>query len=596
MKKYQDIVLDNAGNAVLSATITVSDNGGGVSTIYSDDGITAQANPFTASGVDGAYSFYAANGRYDINIVATGFTTENLTDIILYDVDDAPTSNAANVKWFGAVGDGVADDSTAFTNAQAAGNISCDPDDTYYLPDYVFADNSDVFPNGCTFLGGVVLGSNSTVQKAIFKSVEGDSRPLTLADSSNGASNLLLIDPTVYYTGQSNIQALIYAVDTACDNIKIVRPVCYMTDAVNTTTCNGIKIIGKSAARMTNIDIIDPLVYDIGRIGVEVQSDTTFGDQAALDAATVTLGYENINIVRGEVKDTGLKSGDSGQGISYTGFGQGSAKGTTIRRSGDISLETVDAVLSSFEDIDIFDPGSDPISASSPSSNYAYSNKYDDIRIHDANGHRVFMTFLDKPIITNHDWRLGNNFAIFRTIGGEFSSNHVITTGNRVLSLQGDGGLEVTRNILDNTANGSNSAVINTASGEDGAKIHHNTLLKGTGGVYVDATGANDIHHNNIYDDDPRFDQLWTHNYASDANEDLDSNAAARDMLRIRDTGVALTVGRTLKFPSNINVSMIMRNETLQTITVSYQTGAAVAIASSSTASVYGNVGNLYES
>jgi len=86
MQKYRDIVLDNAGNAILSATITVTDNsGGGVSTIYSDDGVTAKANPFTASGVDGAYEFYAASGHYDITIAATGFTTEQITDVILLD-------------------------------------------------------------------------------------------------------------------------------------------------------------------------------------------------------------------------------------------------------------------------------------------------------------------------------------------------------------------------------------------------------------------------------------------------------------------------------------------------------------------------------
>lgn len=118
MKKYHDIVLDNSGNAVLGATITVTDNGGGASTIYSDNGITVQANPFTASSVDGAYSFYASNGRYDINITATGFTTENLTDITLYDPDDletiadlraipsAPTIEIATIKGYATDGDG----------------------------------------------------------------------------------------------------------------------------------------------------------------------------------------------------------------------------------------------------------------------------------------------------------------------------------------------------------------------------------------------------------------------------------------------------------------------------------------------------------
>ena len=98
MQKYHDVVLDNNGNAVLSATITVTNNSDGTAaTIYSDNGTTTIAGgTFTSSSVDGAYSFYAANGRYDIAITKTGFTTESLTDILLEDFTVAISVDSNN--------------------------------------------------------------------------------------------------------------------------------------------------------------------------------------------------------------------------------------------------------------------------------------------------------------------------------------------------------------------------------------------------------------------------------------------------------------------------------------------------------------------
>lgn len=128
MQKYHDIVLDNKGNAVLSATITVTDNpGGGVSTIYSDNGVTSLTNPFTASGVDGAYSFYAAGGRYDINIAKTGFTTESLTDILLEDIN-RPANVITDLR---VKGDGVTDDAAAIQSAFDLGKSLYFPEATY---------------------------------------------------------------------------------------------------------------------------------------------------------------------------------------------------------------------------------------------------------------------------------------------------------------------------------------------------------------------------------------------------------------------------------------------------------------------------------
>ncbi len=83
MQKYTNNVQDLFGNAIPSVTVTIKDNpGGGVSTIFSDNAGTAKTNPFTNDS-DGEFFFFAANGRYDIEL--TGPITETNADILLQD-------------------------------------------------------------------------------------------------------------------------------------------------------------------------------------------------------------------------------------------------------------------------------------------------------------------------------------------------------------------------------------------------------------------------------------------------------------------------------------------------------------------------------
>jgi hypothetical protein len=80
VRPYTDFVTrrnaDNTISAVPGATVTVLTVPGGVpATIYSDDGVTTKANPFTAD-ASGGFTFYAADGIYDIQTSFTGLTTE----------------------------------------------------------------------------------------------------------------------------------------------------------------------------------------------------------------------------------------------------------------------------------------------------------------------------------------------------------------------------------------------------------------------------------------------------------------------------------------------------------------------------------------
>src|SRR5208282_1335095 len=83
-KFQQSFVLNNQG-----CTVTVYNAGTlTVSTIYSDNSATPQANPFTASNT-GYWFFYAANGRYDVKFSGAGIASPfTLGDNLLFDPAD----------------------------------------------------------------------------------------------------------------------------------------------------------------------------------------------------------------------------------------------------------------------------------------------------------------------------------------------------------------------------------------------------------------------------------------------------------------------------------------------------------------------------
>lgn len=94
MQKYINAVADSTGAPVYGASVQVNTwPDGNPATIYSDNGVTPATNPLSTD-TNGAFSFYAANGHYQLVISGPNIQTITVNDIILVDLlpADLPTT------------------------------------------------------------------------------------------------------------------------------------------------------------------------------------------------------------------------------------------------------------------------------------------------------------------------------------------------------------------------------------------------------------------------------------------------------------------------------------------------------------------------
>jgi hypothetical protein len=97
MQRRYSVVQDRSGNAISGASITVTASGGGLATLYSDNGVTPTSNPVTAN-ANGEYAYYAANGTYSEVIAAAGYGGESIPGIVLFDPKDSSVAGISNVS------------------------------------------------------------------------------------------------------------------------------------------------------------------------------------------------------------------------------------------------------------------------------------------------------------------------------------------------------------------------------------------------------------------------------------------------------------------------------------------------------------------
>lgn len=127
MQKYSNSVLGQNGQSlvpVVGASVTVFTYPGNVlATIYSDNGVTTTTNPVTTDN-NGFFAFYAANGRYSLQISYGGVILSQ-SDIIL---EDDPSQPNVTVITGGSIDNtpiGATTPSTgAFTNLSASGTLT----------------------------------------------------------------------------------------------------------------------------------------------------------------------------------------------------------------------------------------------------------------------------------------------------------------------------------------------------------------------------------------------------------------------------------------------------------------------------------------
>ena len=93
MQKYINNVANQAGLAVVGASVTVLNYPAmTAATIYSDNGITPIPGNVVITDANGMFGFYAANGRYALQITGPGVSMNTVLDILLTDLIGLPTA------------------------------------------------------------------------------------------------------------------------------------------------------------------------------------------------------------------------------------------------------------------------------------------------------------------------------------------------------------------------------------------------------------------------------------------------------------------------------------------------------------------------
>lgn len=250
MQQYQNVLQDKFGNVIVGASVAVYVYGTTTpATIYSGNGTgLLPSNTVTTSSL-GEFAFYAANGRYSLSITATNFVAESYSDFILYDPADigavtasgvaftpfgtvaatnvqnaiqevvtdlsassgsslvgflqsgtgaqartvqAKLRETVSVKDFGAVGDGISDDTAAFTAAKNARGS-----DPVFIPSANYKWKLTSFVDGNFTSDGFPAFVGSGYVK--FKTVQGNS----VNDNNNGVVGLCFNNPSILVLGDS---------------------------------------------------------------------------------------------------------------------------------------------------------------------------------------------------------------------------------------------------------------------------------------------------------------------------------------------------------------------------------------------------------
>ncbi|WP_155635588.1 glycosyl hydrolase family 28-related protein [Burkholderia territorii] len=117
MRKYWDVVFFTNSIPAAGAKVFVTDStSGNLVTLYSDNGVTQITNPVTCDQT-GFYSFYVADGTYNLQYMIGPVTLRTLTNVQIYDQSNIPEISGA-VTITNEIADGTATDAATLTGAE----------------------------------------------------------------------------------------------------------------------------------------------------------------------------------------------------------------------------------------------------------------------------------------------------------------------------------------------------------------------------------------------------------------------------------------------------------------------------------------------
>lgn len=114
MQKYQNYILNNAGQPLIGGSVTVYVQNSAAATIYRDNGVNMVANPLITD-ESGYFEFYAENGTYSLTINGANINALVIDGIVLYDALDINAASFASLVVSGA---------TSLSTLTATGQVS----------------------------------------------------------------------------------------------------------------------------------------------------------------------------------------------------------------------------------------------------------------------------------------------------------------------------------------------------------------------------------------------------------------------------------------------------------------------------------------
>jgi hypothetical protein len=201
----------------------------------------------------------------------------------------AKMRDVVSVKDFGAVGDGVTDDTAAITNAIATGKNVYFPSGNYLLTSLlsITAQNQELYGEG----------NSSRIFSAL-------TTPIQLLTCTNVKFDRLFFETT---SAGSSVYGIVYADNVALSDILFSQ--CKFRAA--TANTNAIKIVNEGANIAQRLAFVGCEFLDIGRMGIEFQNHND-GDQI--------YRIKDVTVDRCLFKNIGLSS--NGMGVSLSGYGQ----------------------------------------------------------------------------------------------------------------------------------------------------------------------------------------------------------------------------------------------------------------------------------